>query len=110
MARPRSEVPAHRHHRQPGQAVVTIRRPDGTRRNVLLGRYGTPESKAEYERQLALMRSWAAALPSPADPDVTVNELLLTFVRHADDYFRHPDGTPTSEAQNVRDALRHLKR
>src|SRR5215831_11564946 len=52
MPRPIS-VPAYRLHKQSGQAVVTL--PDGTggRRDVLLGKHGTPESRAEYARVIA---------------------------------------------------------
>src|SRR5262249_13187499 len=46
-------VPSYRLHKQSGQAVVTL--PDGLggRRDALLGKYGTAESRAEYLRALA---------------------------------------------------------
>jgi integrase len=37
-----------------------------------------------------------------------VSELLVAFLRHADAYYRHPVGTPTSEAGNLRDPVCHL--
>jgi hypothetical protein len=43
-------VPTFRLHRQSGQAVVTLSDGRGGRRDVLLGRDGTPESQAEYAR------------------------------------------------------------
>ncbi len=99
--------------------MATVRRPDGARRDILLGRYNSPESKAEYERLLATLRASPAAIavvtrgkPSAgvagtADP--TVNELLLAFLGHAAGYYRRPDGTPTSELKNYRDAVRPVK-
>lgn len=41
---------------------------------------------------------------------MTVSELILAFWEHAQSYYRHPDGTPTREADNFRDALRPLRR
>ena len=50
----RPSVPAYRLHKQSGQAVVTLRHPaTGLRRDILLGRQGTPESQREYARVLA---------------------------------------------------------
>jgi hypothetical protein len=40
MPRPRNHVPTYRLHKQSGQAINT----NGTRREILLGRYGSPES------------------------------------------------------------------
>jgi len=48
MARPRS-VPSYRRHKQSGQAVVTLADAvTGQRRDLLLGKLGSRESKAEY--------------------------------------------------------------
>ncbi|MFO0821981.1 MAG: hypothetical protein U0792_02495 [Gemmataceae bacterium] len=55
MPRPRNHIPTYRLHKQSGQAIVTISS-NGTRRDVLLGKYGTPESQAEYRRVLAELR------------------------------------------------------
>jgi hypothetical protein len=54
----RSTIPSYRHHKQSGQAIVTL--PDGLggRHDVLLGKYGTPESRDEYARVIA---EWEAA-------------------------------------------------
>src|SRR5262249_1349520 len=40
---------------------------------------------------------------------LTVNEVLLSFWRHAEQHYRREDGSPTGEADNYRDALRPLK-
>ena len=49
MPRPRKHVPTYRIHKQSGQAVVTINH-NGKRREILLGKYGMPESRSEYQR------------------------------------------------------------
>lgn len=113
MPRPRNAVPTYRLHKPSGQAVVSLRRADGTREDVYLGAYNSPESKQEYERILAQVRSsstGATALPLRAASDLTVNELLVAYLRHADGYYVHPDGTPTGEAGNMRDAIRPVTR
>ena len=42
-------TPSLRHHKPSGQAVVTL-----DSRDIYLGRFGSPESRAEYDRLLAL--------------------------------------------------------
>ena len=47
---------------------------------------------------------------SPGMPsDLSVNEVILRFWRHAEMHYRHPDGTPTGELDNFRDSLRPLR-
>jgi hypothetical protein len=46
----RIKVPSSRLHKQSGQAVVTLTDGFGNRRDVLLGRYETPKSRAESAR------------------------------------------------------------
>jgi integrase len=94
-------------HGQSGQAIVTLRLPDGSRKDVLLGPYGSDASKAEYERVLAEWRATDARSVAPAG--LTVNELILAFWNHAESYYRNPDGTPTTELKEVRYSLRELK-
>src|SRR5687768_1589282 len=107
MPRRPNPVPTYRLHKQSGQAIVTLRLPGGRRRDVLLGLYDSPESKAEYERVLTELRAQpGAALPRP---DVTVNEVLLAFWRHAERHYRRADGTPTKELGEYRSALRPVK-
>ena len=103
-------IPKYRHHKPSGQAVVTLGGHDH-----YLGRWQTPESKAEYDRLIA---EWLAAGRNPvatgsrasAAADLSLNEVLLAYWQHTETYYRHPDGTPTSEADNIRLALRPLKR
>lgn len=116
MPRPKNPIPTYRLHRASGQAVVSVPLPlpDGTRRDVYLGAHGSDESKGEYARVLARLR----ATPPGADPtrlaggtpaDLTLNELLVRFLAHADRYYVRADGTPTSEAGNFRHALKFAR-
>jgi integrase len=90
-------------------AVVTIPLPNGRRKDVLLGRYGSDESKAEYRRVTAALDATAGPRASGRSGDVTVNEVLLAYLRHVDDYYRRLDGTATSEPREYRLALRPVK-
>jgi integrase len=102
-------LPSYRRHKQSGQAVVTLNDPTGRRRDVLLGPYGSDESKAEYARVLAEWQARHRSLPGPAPADITVNEVLLRFWAHVPEHYRRPDGTPTTEVENFRQSIRPLR-
>jgi integrase len=108
--------PSYRLHKPSGQAVVTINGQD-----VYLGKHGSAESRLEYDRILA---EWLTNGRQPStsprkgrsshDPtarsgDLTVNEMVLGFIRFAEGYYRK-GGRPTGEATNIKYALRHLRR
>jgi integrase len=99
-------TPKYRHHKPSGLAVVTLNGHD-----CYLGRYGSDESQAEYKRLVAewLASSRQVAATATGSADLTVNELLLAYVRHADAYYRK-NGKPTTEPTNIRLALRPLHR
>lgn len=100
-------LPKYRRHKPSGQAVVTLGGHDH-----YLGKWQTPESKQEYDRLIAEWFANGRQMPSRggAAAGLSVNEVSLAYWRHAKAYYRHPDGTPTSEADNIRLALRPLKR
>lgn len=109
----RRNIPTYRLHKQSGQAIVTLTDAAGNRRDVLLGKHDTPESRAEYLRVVAEWEASAHRLPRPgaeasAPSSLTVNELLLAYVRHVEGYYVK-DGRPTSQQDRVRLALRPVK-
>ena len=61
MPRLTTKLPSYRHHKSDGRAVVTL---DG--RDVYLGKYGTPESRAEYDRVVAEWLAAGRSRPKPA--------------------------------------------
>lgn len=99
----RDRVPAYSRHRASGQAVVTL-----SGRDIYLGKYNSAASREAYNRLIAEWLANGRALP--AQDDITVLEVLARFIDHAERYYRKPDGTPTSELANFRDAMRPLKR
>jgi integrase len=101
----RMHTPSFRHHKPTGQAVVTI---DG--RDIYLGRFDTPQSRAEYDRLIGEWLANGRTLPpergGPAD--LTINELILAYWKHVQSYYvKH--GRPTSEQDTVKQALRFLR-
>ena len=108
MARPRG-IPTYRRHKQSGQAIVTLSSPDGDRRDVLLGTYGSAESRQEYARVVAEWQANARRVSVARSADLTVAELMAAFWDHAVQHYRRPDGSPTSELGNYRLAFRPLK-
>jgi integrase len=104
---PSLRTPAYRHHKPSGQAVVTL-----NGRDIYLGRHGTAESRAEYDRTIAewLVGGRRLSLPdSPTGSDLTVNEMLVAYLAFADSYYVKK-GKPTSEAANIALAFRPLRR
>ncbi len=99
-------LPSYRLHKPSGLAVVSI-----GGRDVYLGKFGTPESRAEYDR---LMAEWLATgrrpivAESASGADLTVNEMLLAYLDYADGYYVK-NGKPTTEPVNIRLALRPLR-
>jgi hypothetical protein len=98
---------SYRHHKPSDQAVVTL---DG--RDFYLGRYGTDESRGEYDRLIAEWLTNGRPLPTPASAggsDLSVNEMLLVYLGHADAY-DVKNGKPTVGPGNIRLAIRPLRR
>jgi integrase len=93
-------VPAYRHHKASGQAIVTL---DG--RDFYLGPHGSATSKAEYAR---LTGEWlAAGRRLPANPnEVTIAELAAAFRRHARDFYRDGEGNVSRAVLNFDEALK----
>ena len=100
MPRLTIRTPKYRRHKASGQAVVTL-----AGRDIYLGRYGTPESKTEYNRSIAEWHNSShQCQPKSASGGPTIDELILAYLEHARSYYlKH--GRPTSTQNHIRDAL-----
>jgi hypothetical protein len=99
-------TPSYRLHKPTGQAVVTL-----NGRDFYLGKFGSPESRGEYDRLVAEWLTNGRTLSRPASPngsDLTINELLLAFVQWAESYYRK-EGRVTGEVTNIKYAVRTLR-
>lgn len=104
--------PAYRRHKQSGKAIVTLNHAGGRRQDVVLGDYGSAESRRKYYKVLAEWseRGHAPEPPAAAAATITIGELIVRFWEgHVVCYYRRADGTPTTEQENFRQALRSLK-
>ena len=95
--------PHARLHKASGQAYIWV---GGDVR--YLGKHGTEKAEAEYRRLRAEWQATGGVLGAKPKGPLSVNEVLLAFVKHADEYYRK-DGRPTSEGELVRHALRLVK-
>jgi hypothetical protein len=101
----RPSTPSYRLHKPTGQAVVTLNGHDH-----YLGKHDTAESRELYDRKIAEWLANGRREPiragAPGDATaLTVNELLLAYLRHAQTYYAK-DGRPTSQQDRIRLALR----
>jgi integrase len=89
-------------HKASGRAVVTL-----NGRDVFLGKHGSIESRQRYARLIA---EWTAndCQERVAPDDLTIVELVAQFWTHAQNYYKKPDGTPSSELSCLKQALRPL--
>jgi integrase len=107
----RNHIPAYRLHKQSGQTVVTLPDGLGNRRDVLLGRHGTAESRKEYVRVLAEWEAKGRVLPPPvAASDLTINELVLAYWKHARVYYGWIRNPKRGDRACLRDAPRVLRK
>ncbi len=91
--------PSYLLHHSSGQARVVI---DG--KTHYLGQYGSPISRERYDDLIA---DWLNRQDTSC-VSLTIDDLCLLFLDHANVYYRHKDGTPTGETENMRHALRFL--
>ena len=100
--------PSYRLHKARNCAFVTIKG-----RNHYLGPYGSSESHERYAQLIAEWRkNGSRLLPTKASgepaPSLSINALILAYHRHVQTYYVK-DGRPTSEQDNIRQALRFLR-
>lgn len=81
----------------------------GAKPTYFPGPFGSPESRAAYDRELAawLGRGRAPAVPALASP--TVSQVLAAYLPYAAARYRK-NGKPTTEVDVIRAAATHLQR
>jgi hypothetical protein len=80
----------------------------GRRRDVLLGKFGTKESKAEYKRVVLEWDANERSLPQNVATEITVAELIERYWHHVQTYYRGLDGSETKEVSCMMYSLRPL--
>ena len=108
----KSRIPNYRKHKQSGQAIVTLTDGMGGRKDVLLGKFGTSNSRLEYARVIAEWETAGCRLPprchKPAD--LTIKELIAAYWQHAFTYYGFTGkGKPTGTESCLKSSLRVIK-
>jgi integrase len=105
MPRPKNIAPTYRRHRDSARCWVKGKW-------INLGKWNSPESKAEFGRIVAQLAAAPAAdvAPRHRSATATVSQVLAAFWQHVQRHYCHPDGTPTSEQGWYRDSLKHVRR
>lgn len=106
MPRKPGGIPAYSLHRASGQAIVRL-----SGRDYYLGPHGSLESREKYDRLIAdwLANGRQAIETSPSTSEaLLVNELLLKFVEHAENYYG-ANGQKSAEVANLKIAIRPVK-
>lgn len=98
------QQPAYCHHKASGKAVVRL-----SGRDVYLGPYGTEESKSAYDRVIAEWLDHGRKPRSPEAPPLTVNELILAYLRHSEQHFA-TRRTRRNQISRIKCAVRPAKR
>jgi integrase len=108
VARKRKLTPSYLEHKQSGRGRLVWTDHLGNRQQKLLpGAYNSPESLAAKARlELELATSPAGALSDKQD--ISVAEVMLAFLAHAQAHYRRDDGTPTNEVEEYRIVACHV--
>jgi integrase len=100
------KTPSYCLHKASGQAVVRI---DG--KDHYLGIHGSAESYREHDRLIAEWLSNGRRLTLANTVGwLTIEELMARYWRWAENYYRDADGESSQELDNIRLALRPLRR
>lgn len=102
MARPKNLIPTYRHHKGTDQAVCTITSPNGARRDVYLGHFGTDDSIVEFGR---LLIQWKGGSPPADTGSISINELMVKYLEHATGYY----GDASKELAHFKHAMKRLR-
>ena len=96
-------IPSYRLHKPSGRAVVRL-----NGRDFYLGKHGTPESHANYNRVVSEWTSNFRQLPcNDGDPNasaLTICEIALPYLGFVEQHYRK-HGRPTSEVSSIKRAL-----
>ncbi|MBA4068011.1 MAG: hypothetical protein C0501_30765 [Isosphaera sp.] len=110
MPRPRKACPRYLEHKQSGRARAVWTDPAGTYHDVLLpGPFGSDESRRAFGKLLLEHQVSPAGTRVADRSGLTVAEVLLAYLEHANGHYRGPDGRPTSELVTVKLVVKAIR-
>ena len=109
MSRTRNQAPAYIPHKKSGRGRLQWYDHLGIRHEKLLpGPFGSPESLAAKARlELELATSPTATVTTKQS--ISVAEVLVAFLDHAQRYYVDPSGKQTNEVGNIKDAIKPVR-
>jgi len=96
-------VPPLKCHKRSGTAYVHI----NGERKYLGAKFGTAKAEKNYNKLITTWLANGRQLPDDSE-ELTITELCAKYIAYADSYYRHKDGTHTSQFLNVKLSLRTL--
>jgi integrase len=98
-------VPSYRKHKQSGQAIVTL-----SGKDHLLGKHGTKESRAKYDRLIAEWLADGRRLNVRNLEGLTVSRVLAEYWAYAAKYYVDRQGEISREALHFKAVMTPIKR
>lgn len=95
-------IPKLLHHKASGQAFVLLHG-----RHKYLGKWGAPETEIAYHTLMAEYTANGGHI-APPQAEITRLELVNLYWQHVGQYYRKPDGTPTSQQHVINNSLKPL--
>jgi len=109
VSNPRKLVPSYLKHKQSGRACAVWTDQTGVRHHKLLpGEYESAESRAGYAKLVAECAASPAATATPPNV-ITVNEVLLAYLVHAQQHYRTEDGSESDEIRHLKTVCRYAR-
>lgn len=109
LTRQSTRTPKYCHHKATGQGYVRL-----NDKVYYCGAFADPKSKEMY---WSLVRQWLSqrrqlierSEPGAGSGGPTIAQIMSGYLEYAAKYYRHKDGTPTGEYNNIREAMRSPK-
>ncbi len=110
MSARRKPTPSYLPHSQSGRARAVWTDSAGERHQRLLpGPFDSAESRTAFARLQLELASAPLARPVEGTAGVSVNEVLLAFLDHAERHYRRDDGTQTHEVDEYKLVCRYVR-
>ena len=106
----RKSIPSYLPHTQSGKARAVWTDQTGTRQfRMLPGAFDSPESRAAFAALLLELQAAPHQVQAPEPTGLTMAELLLKYLDHAERHYLGHDGKHTSEIYEVRVVIRAVR-
>ncbi len=110
MSRPRKSIPSYLPHAQSGKARAVWTDQSGNRQfRMLPGLFDSQESCSAFARLQLELAATPHQLSERATAVLSMNEMLVAYLRYAEQHYQGPDKQPTDEIRHLKTVCRYLK-